>query len=60
MSTCPLFAKKFFNEKWDVELLGIDVSVGVEAAVTWGLEDKSGLVMKREDKKKVMDKGEEA
>ena len=62
--TCPLFAEQFFNEKLVVEVLGIGVSVGVEAAVTWGMEDKSGLVMKREDVKKainkVMDKGEEA
>ncbi|XP_062117400.1 UDP-glycosyltransferase 73C3-like [Humulus lupulus] len=61
--TCPLFAEQFFNEKLVVEVLGSGVSVGVEAAVTWGLEDKSGLVMKRENVKKaidkVMDKGKE-
>lgn len=43
--------------------MGIGVSAGVEVAVTWGLEDKSGIVMKREKVKeaieKVMDKGEE-
>uniref|UniRef100_A0A803PAR0 Glycosyltransferase n=1 Tax=Cannabis sativa TaxID=3483 RepID=A0A803PAR0_CANSA len=62
--TCPLFAEQFFNEKLVVEVLGSGVSVGVEAAVTWGLEDKSGLVMKRENVKnaidKLMDKGKEA
>lgn len=62
--TCPLFAEQFFNEKLVVEVMGIGVSVGVEAAVTWGLEEKAGLVMKNEDVKKaidkVMDKGEEA
>ncbi|POO01807.1 UDP-glucuronosyl/UDP-glucosyltransferase [Trema orientale] len=62
--TCPLFAEQFFNEKLVVEVLKTGVSVGVEAAVTWGLEDKAGLVMKRDDVKKaideVMNKGEEA
>ena len=62
--TCPLFAEQFINEKLVVDVLGIGVSVGVEAAVTWGLEDKSGLVMKRENVKnaidKVLDNGEEA
>ncbi|OAY42760.1 UDP-glycosyltransferase 73C3 [Manihot esculenta] len=60
---CPLFAEQFYNEKLVVEVLGIGVSVGVEAAVTWGLEDKCGAVMKKEQVKKaieiVMDKGKE-
>ncbi|KAK2655731.1 hypothetical protein Ddye_008783 [Dipteronia dyeriana] len=59
--TCPLFAEQFINEKLVVEVLGIGASVGVEAAVTWGLEEKFGLLMKREQVKdaiqKVMDKG---
>ncbi|CAK9157690.1 unnamed protein product [Ilex paraguariensis] len=63
MITCPLFAEQFINEKLVVEVLGIGVSVGVEAAVTWGMEESFGLVMKRDDVKKaierVMDKGEE-
>ncbi|KAK6290204.1 hypothetical protein POUND7_001745 [Theobroma cacao] len=46
-----------------VEVLGIGASVGVEAAVTWGMEDKFGLLMKRKQIKqaidKVMDKGNE-
>ncbi|XP_050226422.1 UDP-glycosyltransferase 73C3-like [Mercurialis annua] len=60
---CPLFAEQFYNEKLVVEVLKIGVSVGVEAAVLWGLEDKFGLVMKREQVKyaieKVVDKGKE-
>ncbi|CBI30180.3 unnamed protein product, partial [Vitis vinifera] len=60
--TCPLFAEQFINEKLVVQILGIGVSVGVESAVTWGMEEKFGVVMKREDVMKaideVMDKGE--
>lgn len=63
MITCPLFAEQFINEKLVVQVLGIGESVGVEAAVTWGLEDKFGLLMKKDQVKeaieKVMDKGEE-
>lgn len=62
--TCPLFAEQFINEKLVVEVLNTGVSVGNEAAVAWGLEEKSGLVMRREGVKKAidkaMDKGEEA
>nr|AKA44605.1 UGTPg31 [Panax ginseng] len=61
---CPLFAEQFYNEKLVVKVLGTGASVGVEAAVTWGMEDQFGLVMKRENVEKaiqeVMDKGVEA
>ncbi|XWS59596.1 hypothetical protein CRYUN_Cryun08bG0135700 [Craigia yunnanensis] len=53
---CPLFAEQFFNEKLVVDVLGIGASVGVEAAVTWGLEEKLGLLMKREQVKQAIDK----
>ncbi|KAH9686552.1 UDP-glycosyltransferase 73C6 [Citrus sinensis] len=50
--TCPLFAEQFYNK-----------NVGIEAAVTWGLEDNSGLVIKREKVKeaieKLMDRGKQ-
>lgn len=54
--TCPLFAEQFLNESLAVEVLGIGVRVGIEAAVTWGLEEKSGLVIKREDVRKAIEK----
>ncbi|XP_065857489.1 UDP-glycosyltransferase 73C3-like [Euphorbia lathyris] len=61
--TCPLFAEQFYNERLVVDVLKIGVSVGVESAVTWGLEHKFGVVMKREDVRKavevVMEKGGE-
>ncbi|XP_052174888.1 UDP-glycosyltransferase 73C3-like [Diospyros lotus] len=61
---CPLFAEQFINERLVVDVLEIGVSVGVEAAVTWGMEEKfKGVVMKRMDVKraveKAMEKGEE-
>ncbi|KAF3441779.1 hypothetical protein FNV43_RR15694 [Rhamnella rubrinervis] len=62
--TCPLFAEQFMNESLVVDVVGIGVRVGVEAAVTWGLEDKAGLVIKRESVRKAVEKvtenGEEA
>ncbi|CAL5389382.1 unnamed protein product [Camellia sinensis] len=63
MVTCPLFAEQFINEKLVVEVLAIGVSVRVERAVTWGMEDKCGVVMRRENVKeaieKVMERGKE-
>lgn len=62
--TCPLFAEQFMNESLVVDVVGIGVRVGIEAAVTWGLEDKAGLVIQREGVRKAIEKvtenGEEA
>ncbi|ESR52390.1 hypothetical protein CICLE_v10010868mg, partial [Citrus x clementina] len=61
--TYPLFAEQFYNKKLAAQVLGIGVSVGIEATVTWGLEDNSGLVIKREKVKeaieKLMDRGKQ-
>lgn len=47
MITWPLFGDQFFNEKLIVQILKVGVSVGVEAPVKWGEEDK-GVVVKKE------------
>ncbi|KAM3270814.1 hypothetical protein P3S67_029016 [Capsicum chacoense] len=54
--TCPLFAEQFINEKLITQVLGTGVSVGVTAAVTWGMEEKSGLVMRHGDVKNAIEK----
>nr|GLL36338.1 UDP-glycosyltransferase 73C6-like [Ipomoea trifida] len=57
--TCPLFAEQFINERLIVDVLGSGVSVGVKAAVAWGIEEKSGLVILREDVKNAVEKAME-
>lgn len=64
MMTWPMFADQFYNDKFVTEVLRIGVSLGAERrAMKWGEEDKCGVMVKREDIKraieKVMDKGEE-
>ncbi|XVF76343.1 hypothetical protein PTKIN_Ptkin13bG0258900 [Pterospermum kingtungense] len=63
MITWPMFAEQFFNEKLLVQKLKVGVRVGVEVMVNMGEEDKSGVLVKREDVKKaiesLMDEGEE-
>jgi hypothetical protein len=63
MITWPMFAEQFFNEKLIVEILKVGVRVGVEVAVRWGDEEKFGVLVKREEVKraieKVMNGGEE-
>ncbi|XP_022767228.1 UDP-glycosyltransferase 73E1-like [Durio zibethinus] len=63
MITWPLFAEQFFNEKQLVQILKVGVRVGVEVVVHMGEEDKSGVLVKREDVQKaiesLMDEGEE-
>lgn len=57
--TCPLFAEQFINERMIVDVIGSGVSVGVKVAVAWGIEEKSGLVIMREDVKNAVGKAME-
>ncbi|KAF8395299.1 hypothetical protein HHK36_019242 [Tetracentron sinense] len=63
MITCPLYAEQFYNEKLAVQILRVGVRVGIEASVRWGEEEKVGVLVKRKDVKKavdrLMDEGEE-
>ncbi|XP_027352663.1 UDP-glycosyltransferase 73C1-like [Abrus precatorius] len=62
--TWPLFGDQFFNEKFAVHVLGIGVSVGGECPLKWGEEEKTGVLVKREDVvrgiEKLMDEGNES
>ncbi|KAL7137494.1 hypothetical protein ABFS83_10G096100 [Erythranthe nasuta] len=63
MVTWPFFADQFCNEKLVVQLLRIGVRIGVEVPVKWGEEEKSGVVVTKDDVTKaldlVMDDGDE-
>ncbi|XWS55907.1 hypothetical protein CRYUN_Cryun09bG0040400 [Craigia yunnanensis] len=63
MITWPMFAEQFFNEKQLVQKLKVGVPVGVEVVVHMGEEDKSGVLVKRDDFRKaiesLMNEGEE-
>ncbi|XP_065854194.1 UDP-glycosyltransferase 73C1-like [Euphorbia lathyris] len=64
MITWPLFADQFCNEKFVVDVLKVGVKVGTEVTVAWGEEDKIGVLVKKEDVmkavEKLMDEGEES
>ncbi|OIW11313.1 hypothetical protein TanjilG_20462 [Lupinus angustifolius] len=49
MITWPLFADQFLNQNLVVHVLKVGVKVGVETPVTWGNEDKIGVLVKKED-----------
>lgn len=56
MLTWPMFAEQFFNEKLVVEILRIGVRVGVEVPVRWGDEEKVGVLVKRDEVKRAVDR----
>ncbi|XP_014496190.1 UDP-glycosyltransferase 73C2-like [Vigna radiata var. radiata] len=63
--TWPLFADQFLNGKLVTDVLKIGVSVGVEVPLKWGEEEKTGVMVKKDDIKRaicmVMDEdGEES
>ncbi|KAF5953919.1 hypothetical protein HYC85_006775 [Camellia sinensis] len=63
MVTWPIFAEQFFNEKLIVQVLGIGVGVGAKVVVHLCEEEEFGVLVKRENVKKVveevMDEGRE-
>ncbi|XP_059661054.1 UDP-glycosyltransferase 73C11-like [Cornus florida] len=52
MITWPFFGEQFLNEKFVVEVLEIGVSVGAKAVVHVGEEHKCGVLVKREEIRK--------
>lgn len=56
MVTWPLFGDQFSNEKLVVQILQVGISVGVEIPVLWGEENERGVLVKKEDIVKAIDK----
>lgn len=61
--TWPLFGDQFCNEKLAVQILKVGISMGAEVPMKLGEEDKVGVLLKKDDVKKVIerffDEGEE-
>ncbi|XP_055811580.1 UDP-glycosyltransferase 73C4-like [Solanum dulcamara] len=64
MTTFPMFAEQFYNEKFIVNILKTGVRVGVEVSTTSWNEEKSGVLVNKDQVKKaidqLMDKGLES
>lgn len=56
MVTWPLFAEQFCNEKLVVQVLNIGISLGVKVPIKWGDEENVGILVKKDDVKKALDK----
>ncbi|XVF41669.1 hypothetical protein PTKIN_Ptkin01aG0298400 [Pterospermum kingtungense] len=54
--TWPLFGDQFCNEKLVVQLLQIGVKIGVEKPMTWGEEAEAGVLVKKDDVKKAVER----
>lgn len=63
MITWPMFAEQFCNEKFVVQVLGVGVTIGVKVPVSYGEEEKIGVLVKKDDivteVGKLMDEGSE-
>lgn len=53
--TWPLFGDQFCNEKLLVHVLGVGVRVGVEKMANWGEEEKTGVLVKKEEVKEAIE-----
>ncbi|CAL1373021.1 unnamed protein product [Linum trigynum] len=56
MVTWPLFADQFLNERLIVDVLKIGVAIGAEDTVKWGEEEKTKVLIKREDVRQAIQK----
>lgn len=56
MITWPLFGDQFFNERFVVEILKVGVMVGVESPSNWGEEENVGVLVKKEDVERAIEK----
>ncbi|XP_004494093.1 UDP-glycosyltransferase 73C1 [Cicer arietinum] len=52
MVTWPLFGDQFLNESLIVEILKVGVKIGVRSPMKWGEEEESGVLVKKEDVEK--------
>ncbi|KAM7461625.1 hypothetical protein LguiA_029746 [Lonicera macranthoides] len=51
-----LIKEQFFNEKLIVEILRVGVRVGVEVSVRWGDEEKAGVLVKKDEVERAIER----
>ncbi|CAL5194121.1 unnamed protein product [Lathyrus oleraceus] len=56
MITWQLYCNHFFNERFVMEVLRVDVMVGMESPVNWGDEENVGVLVKKEDIERAIEK----
>lgn len=54
MITWPLFAEQFYNENLVINQLKIGVPIGVERGLTWGEEEETGVLVRKEQVEEVV------